>query len=273
MAYFAGIITMVCSTIVGTSMPAELASFGSAVLPAYLKIAPQFQVLLQSSALPFPEALNGINRTTVGSLPEFDVEYPQLPASAENQSSDQQWIGASSGFETRQQEVQQKDTHSVLKNFLPSFLALISLKNAVLDYYLGAKSSSSSNLDDDLEHHGDLDIDSPFDPSHVNEFCSVGPCLMDSWPNCWNVSSFTDWTDFQRCSATCCKDYKPCCSKCVRNLDTRRSKTVDRRDDDGLIKCCCKQSASWFQGSLSSAIIDLNLRFSTQTLYPIYVTT
>lgn len=288
---------------IGTATPTALVSFGTtSLLPIYIRLAPLMTLYPELSVkvnqghiiippqVATPEIMN-LN-DTAGSLPA--VELGDLPVeftnSNQSEEPDKNGFERDSGNHGNKKQVRasQKDAN-LLNSFLPPILALMTLKDAVLDYYFGAESTTTDADLDDLEQTTDLDSRST-SLSQNSEFCSAGPCLMDSWPNCWNVSSEFDWSEYLAYSSQCCRDEQPCCYKCVLNSNLYHNHDnnlhinhghVDNLDNGldkaSVIKCCCKrpysESASWFKGSLNSAIIDLNLRFSTQSLYPVYVTT
>lgn len=225
-----------------------------------------------------PEEILDLNRTGQP-LAEINLGGQSFVDSADDSSSEGDDIRKISSLQSDSKKPYQtmpKDTNILLSSFIPPLLALVTLKDAVLAYAFGANSPRT-----DIEQTADdQSAESVVEDS---EFCSVGPCLVDSWPNCWNVSSEFDWTDYQAYTSRCCKDSEPCCNKCHNSRNPTvghglLSETSHNPSDVAdLTKCCCRiprsESASWLKGTLTSAIIDLNLRFSTQASYPVLVTT
>ena len=291
---------MIGSTLAGTTTSAALINFGTTVLPMYLKMTstmtlyPEIssKVMFGSSFSPGLLSSENIDLNGTGAIMD-EVEFGdlKLPMLKDNQSTEQTETSLVNDLHTHRtndlegkghSRSHPKDTNNRLNSFLPPLLALLTLKDALLDYCFGAKINDFHG--NDLEQNDDNDLDSTVDLSpQTTEYCSSGPCQMDSWPNCWNVTSDFDWTEYKDSSSKCCRDAEPCCSNCVLNGNPSLSNGEwNGQIDNGLwsndvIKCCCKrshsESASWLKGSLNAAIIDLNLRFSTHSLYPVYVTT
>jgi hypothetical protein len=178
----------------------------------------------------------------------------------------------------------QAKENGLLNGFLQPFLALVTLKDTFLNFAYGAKLTYEPSNDSD--QNDPETTDTTFNPEETKEFCSSGPCLVDSWSNCWNVSIAMDWLTTGTWTERTCEDEKRCCKQCSRNqklnikegpqnqlyhkLDTAMLNGAE------IIHCCCRPENtgdSWLKGSLHSRIMDINLRFATQPVYPIFVTT
>ncbi|XP_052814274.1 uncharacterized protein LOC128241396 [Mya arenaria] len=300
LAYLASILTMIGSTLAGTATSSALSALGTTTLPIFFNmVTPNLatlthipaiwssdlelgaKMILDFSSAASPSLLNNEtlgerNKPIVEQLVETDGKAKENPGDDE--------IATDSSTQSPLNQ-QKESQHSLLNSLLPPFLALMTLKDSVLDYAFGAKSRKQDqyNLGHNMDTTGaDIEEDEPTDLTDMSNYCSAGPCLMDSWPNCFNVSSEHDWSEFKTFNTLCGQKMNPCCRNCALNDKAKQptgnwnwNRDMDYENGNDLndysVKCCCRfshlESSSWLKGSLEPKMFDLNLRFSTQSLF------
>ena len=288
---------MVGSTMLGTATTLTLMNSGSAILPLCIRALPTFTLYPELSLeVTHSRSLVEISRSKV--MARNGSELTGL--FIDGQEGLQEWndsntasIGdedlsresdVNNDLDTKTDSRSQGKENGLLNGFLHPFLALVTLKDTFLNFAYGAKLSYEPN---NYSDQSDLEsTDTALTQENTKEFCSTGPCLVDSWPNCWNVSVEIDWLTRGMWTEQNCNDDQPCCTHCSSNKNMK----LNQGFQDGLyhrldaaslkgaemIHCCCQPENagnSWLTGSLHSRIMDINLRFATQPLYPIFVTT
>ncbi|XP_045179308.2 protein CNPPD1-like [Mercenaria mercenaria] len=290
LAYLAGILTMVGSTMLGTATSLTLMNTGSTVLPLCIRALPALTLYPELSLEPRNPGslvelsrsevigvnsteLNDISKGHLESLQELNESNPGYLGDRDTVVENESGNDLDSKTDTRSQH---KEQNGLLNGFLPPFLALVTLKDTLLNFAYGARLSYEPNKDSD---QGKVEArDSTKAPEETKEFCSSGPCLVDSWPNCWNVSMETDWFTKGTWTEHSCLGEASCCSHCTRNMKMKDRPGLDTNLLKGaeIIHCCCRQGNtgnSWLKGSLHTGMLDINLRFATQSIYPVFVTT
>ncbi|KAH3770847.1 protein CNPPD1-like [Dreissena polymorpha] len=298
LAYLAGVLTMIGSTLAATATSTALTQLGTSALPACLKMTSGLMTLtlypellsreaqLSSDMLiNFPEHWNATRALKENLQDEENVALNK----AENGSDEFLWGTVNFQKPMGESGSPNKEPPGSLLNLLPPFLALLTFKEAVLNYVFGA------NVDHDPDIYGnDHELTSDLDTNQDNmgDYCSLGPCLTDSWSDCFNISSEHEWNEFKSLASQCYyRNTKQCCDKwrklvpyyrCVNSaiaqpLPSSLNTRLDTEMDINHVKCCCRfshvEASSWLKGSLSLPARDLNLRFSTQSFYPIFITT
>lgn len=288
LAYLAGILTMVGSTVIGTATTVTLMRTGSNVLPVCLKTLPVLNLYLELSldearSLPEVPQPDASSISGIESLMQTDIEQLMV----QNNSYSSQFEGNSTAKETgitesrstpetkTHSKSQQRDQNGLLNGFLPPFLALFTLKDTLFNFAYGARLSNEPEETD----HTDLEpkeSDQTADPT--GEICSAGPCLVDSLLNCWNVTLETDWTWSETWTERNCFDKTQCCPHCLHRIGSYDKFGLDLDTMKGaeIVHCCCRlgnTGNSWLKESLQFSLMDINLRFSTRSFYPVFVTT
>lgn len=280
---------MVGSTMMGTATTMTLMKAGSQVLPLCVKtlplltLYPELSLDVRSSGV-----LSEVNQSKfdIGNTSELEfVAHVQMKPKEQGQSRKENIEGMVTENEGRvepasdpehltQSKSQHKEQNGLLNGFLPPFLALVTLKDTLLNFVNGARFS--------IEHEDwnqtYVDMADMGPATDDTEICSSGPCLVDSLPNCWNVSMDTDWTLPAMSTDRNCFDKNRFCSNCMTKMENN-FKTVlvsDTWQSSEIIHCCCRldnTGNSWLKGSLQSSLADINLRFATRSFYPVFVTT
>lgn len=174
LAYLAGILTMVCSTILATTVSTGIVSLGSSLvlLPAETPaVVPPITDIEES---PLKHDWTEIDLSLTESLLNIgagkSVESDQVSLKSGNGS-----IAAST------EHVEQIRPRNSLNSLLPPLLALVSLKDSFVDFVNALR-------DRNANRHA---INKNVEPN-MDEICSDGPCQQETWPSCWNASDDLD---------------------------------------------------------------------------------
>lgn len=275
----------------GTATTVTLMKGGSLVLPLCFKtlplltLYPELSLDVRSSG-----ALPEVNQSKfdIGNSSELEfVNHVPLKQPNEQDENPKENIEGMKAAETvgevepttdpehlTQSKSQHREHSGLLNGFLPPFLALVTLKDTLLNFVNGARLS--------IEHEdwNQTNVQmADMGPTTVDtEICSSGPCLVDSLPNCWNVSMDTDWTLPEMRTYRNCFDKNQFCSNSKAKMENnfKTELVPDTWHGAEIIHCCCRlgnTGNSWLKGSLQSSLADINLRFATRSFYPVFVTT
>lgn len=286
----AGILTMIGSTMLGTTASMTLMKAGSQVLPMCSKIQPMLALYPELS----PDVMSSRSSVDVPGSEVMDKLGSDLFGDTEAEQTEQlrdqsQNCTSNHGDEEMEEVIsdpaddldprirlisQPKEQTGLLNGFLPPFLALVTLKDTLLNFAYGTNLTDKQTdlADQNNREYGEMTL-----PSDEAEFCSSGPCLIDSWSNCWNVTLETDWTSHGSQTGCSCLENERCCKQCMSESTMNEHHKLDNDWLKGaeVIHCCCRGNTgnSWLKGSLYSGIMDLNLRFATRSVYPVFITT
>ena len=326
-AYLAGMLSVIGSTIAGTATSTALVTatstalvtMGAHSLPLLYSLTSNFAALTLIPAFPAKVSLDSRplvdlyeqEHLVLGNESQRDSKKEEGVDNKERLKNDLDLFDTLTSRNAQDKPSVNKESHGLLNSFLPHFLALLTLKDNVLEFAFGAKhenktykrrqtpTTNPKALDnDEYTEEDDEGMDPRLDLEDMSNFCSSGPCLMDSWPGCFNVTTENDWTEFKAFSSRCCANRLACCQQCVINGNpTGRLGELDygyythgatnvghgyayktlNSDQDlnsgptDSVKCCCRfahlERSSWLRGSLEPRVFDLNLRFATQTFF------
>jgi len=209
LAYLASIMTMIGSTVLGTTTSTALMSAGAAIshdaslfLPSMLGgnlgaiFTPSMlegnigsiltEELTRLDAANSSEVEFAFSKDLSALVPQSSIENTLNGKDEDNHKHDQSHSVEKKGAVGSNTDALSREQGTFFNGFLPPFLALVALKDTLVKFAYAVADKPETASDGNL---GDVDS--------ITETCSDGPCLMDSWPHCWNVSSDFDWTEFK----------------------------------------------------------------------------
>ena len=262
-AYIASVLTMVSSTILATTMSSALVHFGFTTLSNVPKLLP-VTAPIQSLKVEITDDLRTSEDLEL--LMDGSGQGVYCNKTKENKAGvvadgrDKQETSAllNDNHDTRVHNnlgTKYEDNGQYLSGFLSHFLVLLTLKDTIMKFghtLLEQETGIKEDIGADMEN---------------DRVCSDGPCLMDSWPNCWNLSSGHDWSA-----------YKSQQSKLSAKLSNGHSGSKQYTGQNGQVSitvCCCKSAApgTILRHRLRYRYVDnFSVGFSTSSAIPILVT-
>lgn len=278
-AYLAGILTMIGSTILATTLSTGLVSLGSSMVlpPAETPISvPALRDMDERLTAPeFSPAIAEIDASSMESV--LTIGARNSAASVEG-SIDNDSISNRSVLTEQTEQGKPKNT---LNNLLPPLLALVSLKDSFLNFVYALRDRST------MKH-----FDSKSSEPNFDQICSDGPCQQETWPHCWNTSDYfdvshdltgnSDLADERDFGSQFCRDFGKPCRNCHAKMK-RTCLTSERLNkkcatQSGTVHCCCRvndhnslsETVDWFHPVFSELSA---LGFMTGSVYPVVLTT
>lgn len=174
LAYVAGLLTIVCSTILATTLSTGIVSLGSSLVlrpPSTPAVVPPITDIEESPL--------------THDMREIDSFFTDILS---NIGAGNSGVSVDVVLQPGNKSIQQSTEHAVpnqlrnyLNSLLPPLLALVSLKDSFIDFVNAVRDRNTNNLDRPKNVKSDLD-----------EICSDGPCQQETWPGCWNTSDSSD---------------------------------------------------------------------------------
>lgn len=281
LAYFAGILAMIGSTILATTLSTNLVSLGSSLVLSSVKFPVSMPALPDIEAnLPTSESSSPFMETDTISMKS------SLTIGAMNSEAAVDGHEVNDSKKTRVTEaVEQDRPRTALNSLLPPLLALVSLKDSFLNYVYALKDRGSIKYTEGRHSEPNLD-----------EICSAGPCREETWPHCWNTTEHTDlshdftgigcneldWPEEKDYRFQPCMELRKVCQNCYVNM--KRACPVANQFHEncatqkGTVHCCCNAKAykplpavvDWFNPTLSELSA---IGFMLDPVSPVFVTT
>ncbi|XP_064598401.1 protein CNPPD1-like [Liolophura sinensis] len=259
LTYIAGVLTMV-----GSVMALFYASAGiSMVTPVLLPLftAPIGHLALKPTSQVMLPRQDGVL------LSGMAVDMDRLNSNLSEEDQPQQTLGSDDIMATMSSRNPRKPAElSMFSSVLPPFLAVVTLKNTLLNFVSAVSNPGADNP-------GTISQLSPFS-------CQPGVCNSHMKPNCWNLSNPD--------SSTASTSHKSCCGHDQQNFDAnmknnekfRQTSTclqtkLNKDSESTEFRCCCEKETGFLEALMVQRDIfpDISLGFQTRTLTPMVADT